>query len=52
MAKGIGGLVAYPIKGTFDFVAQPIAGIINTPNYIYKKITHKKDPTSVKLVNF
>jgi len=37
--KGIGGLVSHPVKGTFDFVAQPIVGIVNTPNYIYKKLT-------------
>jgi hypothetical protein len=37
--KGVGGLFAYPVKGTFDFIAQPIAGIFNTPNFIYKKFT-------------
>lgn len=49
MAKGIGGLVAKPIKGTFDLVAQPIAGAINTPYFLYKKIVGSD---TVKDVNF
>ena len=43
--KGIGGFVFKPIRGCFDFVAQPVAGFINTPNFIYKKMKVKKDPT-------
>jgi len=27
-------------------------GVINTPTYIYKKITVKKDPSNVKVTNF
>ena len=50
--KGIGGLVGRPIKGGFDFIAQPLVGVINTPSFIYKKLTVKKDPTSVKNINF
>lgn len=50
--KGIGGLVGRPIKGGFDFIAQPIAGVFNTPSFIYKKLTIKKDPTSMKVTNF
>jgi len=50
--KGLGGMVVRPIKGCFDFVAQPIVGIINTPHYIYKRLTLKKDPSSVKVTNF
>ena len=34
--KGLGGLIGRPIKGGFDFLAQPIAGALNTPNYLYK----------------
>ena len=50
--KGFGGLIGRPIKGGFDFIAQPIAGVINTPNYIYKALTKENDPTSVKVANF
>ena len=50
--KGVGGLVARPIKGCFDFVAQPMAGLAFTPGYIYKKITTKKDPSTAKETNF
>ena len=50
--KGLGGVVARPIKGCFDFVAQPIVGIINTPHFIYKRLTIKKDPTDKKETNF
>ena len=42
MAKGIGGLVGRPIKGGFDFIAQPIVGVINTPTFIYKKFWNKR----------
>lgn len=52
MVKGIGGVVARPIKGCFDFVAQPIVGAINTPSFIYKRLKHKKDPTTFKITNF
>jgi hypothetical protein len=53
VAKGIGGLIARPIKGTFDFLAQPIVGLRNTPMFMYKKLSHKKDPTSIKgVMNF
>lgn len=52
VVKGLGGLVGRPIKGCFDFVAQPIVGVINTPHWMYKKLTLKKDPTSVKETNF
>ena len=50
--KGLGGLVGRPIKGGFDFIAQPIAGVLNTPSFIYKRLTIKKDPTSMKVTNF
>jgi len=33
-------------------VAQPIAGVINTPNYCIRKLTTKNDPSSVKITNF
>jgi hypothetical protein len=33
--KGIGGLFWLPVKGCFDFVAQPVCGFINTPTYLY-----------------
>ena len=52
VVKGLGGVVARPIKGCFDFVAQPIVGIINTPHYIYKRLRIKKDPTDAKDLNF
>ena len=52
MCKGLGGLVGRPIKGGFDFVAQPIAGALFTPSFIYRKLTVKKDPTNVKVTNF
>ena len=52
VVKGLGGIVARPIKGCFDFVAQPIAGIINTPHFIYKRLKIKKDPTDKKETNF
>lgn len=50
--KGIGGLGWRPIKGGFDFIAQPVAGILNTPGYIYRSMTKKRDATSVKVTNF
>ena len=50
--KGLGGLVGRPIKGLFDFVAQPVAGIVNTPGYCVKKLTTRPDPTSLKQTNF
>lgn len=50
--KGIGGLIGRPIKGGFDFLAQPIAGALNTPNFLYKQLTKEHDPTSVKVMNF
>lgn len=52
MFRGLGGLVGRPIKGTFDFFAQPIVGVVNTPSYIYRRLTTKMDPTSVKITNF
>lgn len=50
VAKGLGGLVAKPVRGTFDLVAQPIAGAWNTPGYLINKVTAK--PDSVKELNF
>ena len=52
IVRGIGGLVRRPLKGGFEFFAQPVAGLCNTPGFIYKKLTHKKDPTSMKITNF
>ena len=52
VAKGFGGLVARPVKGGFDFIAQPIAGAIKTPKYLYKKIKKKKDKTRAEETNF
>lgn len=52
IVKGIGGLVQRPLKGGFEFFAQPVAGLCNTPGFIYKKLTTKKDPTSMKVTNF
>jgi len=52
MLWGVGGLIGRPIKGAVDFIAQPIAGAINTPNFIYKKFTTKADPLSAKMTNF
>jgi hypothetical protein len=43
--KGLGGLAGRPIKGCFDFIAQPIVGLFWTPHYLYKRIVTKKDPT-------
>lgn len=43
MAKGIGGLVGRPIKGGFDFIAQPLVGVLNTPTFIYKKYWSKSE---------
>ena len=50
--KGIGGLIGRPVKGGFDFIAQPIAGVLNTPSYLYKRLTIVKDPSSMKVTNF
>jgi hypothetical protein len=50
--KGIGGLVGRPIRGGFDFITQPVVGFLNTPSFIYKKLTLKSDPSSVKVTNF
>jgi hypothetical protein len=41
--KGLGGFFFRPIKGCFEFVAHPVVGIINTPNFIYSKIKVKKN---------
>ena len=43
IAKGIGGLVGRPIKGGFDFIAQPIVGVLNTPSFIKKKYWKKQE---------
>ena len=48
VGKGLGGLIGRPVKGVFDFLAQPIVGLRNTPNFIYKKMTTKYDATSIK----
>ena len=50
--KGLGGLIGRPLKGTFDIIAQPLVGVVNTPSYIYKRLTSKLDPSSVKITNF
>jgi len=52
VVKGLGGLMARPIKGAFDFVAQPIVGVINTPHFLYKKLTVRKTPKEPKVTNF
>jgi hypothetical protein len=54
VARGLGGLIYKPVKGTFDFLAQPIVGLRNTPMSIYKKLTTKRDATSIKggILNF
>lgn len=36
--KGLTGLIFKPIRGCFDFVTQPVAGFLNTPNYIYTRM--------------
>lgn len=41
VAKGFSGLLTKPVKGGFDFIAQPIAGAIKTPKYLYNKIKRK-----------
>lgn len=48
VGKGLGGLIGRPVKGMFDFFAQPIVGLRNTPYFLYKKMTHKTDATSIK----
>jgi vacuolar protein sorting-associated protein 13A/C len=37
--KGIGGFFIRPLVGGFEFITQPLVGIINTPKCIYKKLT-------------
>lgn len=50
--KGLSGLIYRPLRGCFDFVSQPVAGIINTPNYIYSRIKHKNGKSSRHRINF
>jgi hypothetical protein len=42
IAKGIGGLVGRPIKGGFEFIAQPLVGVLNTPSFLYRKFWNKQ----------
>lgn len=37
--KGIGGFIIRPLVGGFEFITQPLIGIINTPKCIYNKLT-------------
>lgn len=50
--KGIGGLIIRPIKGGFDFITQPLIGIIYTPHCIYRKLTTPYDTDTIKEINF
>jgi len=52
MGRGLSYLIYRPIKGGFDFIAQPIAGALNTPNFIYTKFAMQNDPTSFRATNF
>jgi len=52
IVRGIGGFVLMPMKGGFDFIAQPIVGFFNTPQYIYRKLTQEVDATLAKEANF
>ena len=52
IGRGLSYLIYRPIKGGFDFIAQPIAGALNTPNFIYTKFAIQNDPTSFCTTNF
>ena len=52
MGRGLRYLIWRPIKGGFDFIAQPIAGALNTPKFIYTKFAIQNDPTSFRATNF
>ena len=50
--RGIGGLFFRPLRGGFDFITQPIVGILNTPQCIYRKLTQEVEVYPIKEVNF
>ena len=42
LGKGLGGLIYRPIRGGLEFVAYPLAGAVNTPAYLRRRIKQKK----------
>ena len=50
--RGSGGLFFRPLRGGFDFITQPIVGILNTPQCIYRKLTQEVEVYPIKEVNF
>lgn len=50
--RGIGGFILRPLRGGFDFITQPIVGIIYTPHCIYRKLTETPVQDAIKEINF